>query len=82
MVFIHGCTGAHSIEQLIFLPVLGDDVSSTLVMAGKHTAKHHKVSPRTKRLGNVTRASTTTILEGANGYASKFNSILKITSDR
>ena len=79
MVLVHGRAGAHSVEELVFLPVLGDNVSPALVVAGKHTAKHHKVSSCSKRLGNVTRASAATILEGANDYASKFNSI---TSDR
>lgn len=64
MVLVHGRAGAHPVEQLVLLSISGDHVSSALVVTSKHTSKHHKVSTSSKCLGYITRACTTTILEG------------------
>lgn len=46
-IFLHGCVGAHAVEEFVLLAVLLDDLSGALVMARKHPSHHHKVSPST-----------------------------------
>lgn len=43
-IFLHGCVGAHAIEEFVLLAILLNDLSGALVMACKHSSHHHKVS--------------------------------------
>ena len=43
-VLVHGCGGAHAIEQLILLPIMFDGLPSRLIVASKHSPQHNKVS--------------------------------------
>lgn len=45
-IFLHGCVGAHAVEEFVFLPVLLDDLPRALVVACEHSSHHYEVSPR------------------------------------
>lgn len=42
-MLLHGCVGAHSIEQLVFLAVFLNSLTPAFWVASKHTTQHHKV---------------------------------------
>ena len=64
MVLIHGRTGAHPIEHLVFLSISHDQLPAALVVAGEHSTEHHKVGTSSEGFSDITRAGTTTILQG------------------
>lgn len=42
-MLLHGCVGAHSIEQLVFLAVFLNSLTPAFWVASKHATQHHKV---------------------------------------
>lgn len=42
-VLLHGRVGAHSVEQLVLLPVFLNDLPPALRVAGEHPAQHHEI---------------------------------------
>ena len=44
-MLLHCCFGAHPIEELEFLPIPLDHLSSTLGVARKHPSEHDKIGP-------------------------------------
>lgn len=42
-MLLHGCIRAHPIEELHLLAILLHDLSSTLVVACKHSSEHDKI---------------------------------------
>ena len=49
-MLLHGCVGAHAVEQLVLLAVLLDDFAPALIVASQHATEHDKVCPRTCQL--------------------------------
>ena len=62
LVFFHCRWRWHSIKQLSFSSVLLDYFSTWLIMASKHSSKHHKISTGSNCLCNISRACAATIL--------------------
>ena len=60
---LHSSGRAHSVEQLHFLAIPFDKFASRLVVTGEHAAQHDEIGARPERLGHVTGACTTTILQ-------------------
>lgn len=63
LVLLHGGVGGHSVEELPLLPVLLDDLSSGLVVAGQHASQHHEVGSGSDGLGHVSGAGAAAVLK-------------------
>ena len=62
LVLLHGSGRTHSIKLFKFLSVFLNDFSSRLIMTGQHASKHDEIGAGSNGFGNITGASTSSIL--------------------
>lgn len=61
MMLLHGSVGAHAVEQLELFAVLLDHFSAALVVSGKESANHNKISSSSDRFGHISRIGDTSV---------------------